>query len=40
MVEALGRAVATVPGDPRNIKVTTPHDLELVRALLAAQGGD
>jgi len=34
MVEALGATVRVVPGDPRNIKVTTPADLELVQALV------
>ncbi|HTZ08349.1 MAG TPA: 2-C-methyl-D-erythritol 4-phosphate cytidylyltransferase [Acidimicrobiales bacterium] len=33
LVESLGATVRVVPGDPRNIKVTTPADLELVRAL-------
>jgi 2-C-methyl-D-erythritol 4-phosphate cytidylyltransferase len=35
MVEALGVRVATVPGDARNLKVTTPSDIDLVRALLS-----
>lgn len=34
--EALGYAVASVPGDPFNVKITTPHDLALAPALLAA----
>lgn len=33
LVERLGVSVAVVAGDPRNVKVTHPHDLELVRAL-------
>lgn len=33
-VEALGAPVATIPGDPRNLKVTTPADLDLARALM------
>jgi 2-C-methyl-D-erythritol 4-phosphate cytidylyltransferase len=33
LVEALGATVRVVPGDPRNLKVTTPADLELVQAL-------
>ncbi|MBM3140010.1 MAG: 2-C-methyl-D-erythritol 4-phosphate cytidylyltransferase [Chloroflexi bacterium] len=37
MVERLGVAVAVVPGDPRNLKVTTPADLVVARALLAAE---
>lgn len=40
MVERLGHAVAVVAGDPRNLKVTTPGDLALVRALLALEGAD
>jgi 2-C-methyl-D-erythritol 4-phosphate cytidylyltransferase len=36
-VEALGEPVYAVAGDPRNIKVTTPADLELVRALLSGR---
>ncbi len=35
MLEAIGVPVKIFPGDRRNIKVTTPEDLELVRALLA-----
>jgi 2-C-methyl-D-erythritol 4-phosphate cytidylyltransferase len=34
MLERLGLPVATVDGDPRNLKVTTPADLELARFLL------
>ncbi|MGA2036107.1 MAG: 2-C-methyl-D-erythritol 4-phosphate cytidylyltransferase [Acidimicrobiales bacterium] len=33
LVEALGVTVRVVPGEPRNLKVTTPADLELVQAL-------
>ncbi|TAK74940.1 MAG: 2-C-methyl-D-erythritol 4-phosphate cytidylyltransferase [Dehalococcoidia bacterium] len=36
MVEWLGVPVFVVPGDPANIKVTTPTDLTVARALLAA----
>jgi 2-C-methyl-D-erythritol 4-phosphate cytidylyltransferase len=36
LVERLGAPVAVVPGDPRNVKVTQPPDLILVRALVAA----
>jgi 2-C-methyl-D-erythritol 4-phosphate cytidylyltransferase len=39
MVEALGVKVATVAGDPGNIKVTTPQDVDLVRALLLMRDG-
>lgn len=37
LVEALGAKVAVVRGDRRNLKITTPEDLELAEALL---GGD
>ena len=33
LVERLGVSVAVVAGDPRNVKVTHPHDLDLIRAL-------
>jgi len=36
LVEALGETVRTVPGDPRNLKITTPLDLEIARAVLRA----
>ena len=36
-VERLGVAVVVVEGDPRNIKVTTPDDLVLVRQLIGAK---
>lgn len=36
MVEALGEPVVTVAGDSANLKVTTPRDLVIARALLAA----
>lgn len=36
LVEGLGEPVVTVPGDPRAMKVTTPEDLDLLRALLRA----
>jgi len=35
LVEAVGGSVVVVPGDPRNLKVTTPADLALSAALLA-----
>ncbi len=38
MVEALGEAVVVVPGDARNIKITTPDDLTLVRAIMGTKG--
>jgi 2-C-methyl-D-erythritol 4-phosphate cytidylyltransferase len=36
LVESLGATVRVVPGDPRNIKVTTATDLDVVRALVAS----
>ena len=36
LVEAAGGRVVIVPGDPRNLKVTTPADLALAAALLTA----
>ena len=35
LVEALGGCVVVVDGDPRNIKLTSPDDLLVARALLA-----
>ncbi len=34
LVEALGATVRVVPGDPRNVKLTTPDDLALAEHLL------
>ncbi|MFO7768853.1 MAG: 2-C-methyl-D-erythritol 4-phosphate cytidylyltransferase [bacterium] len=34
MVRALGHPVALIEGDPMNLKVTTPRDLEMVRRCL------
>ena len=36
LVEATGGTVVVVPGDPRNLKVTSPDDLDLAAALLGA----
>jgi 2-C-methyl-D-erythritol 4-phosphate cytidylyltransferase len=36
LVESVGATVRVVPGDARNIKVTTPADLELAQALAAS----
>jgi 2-C-methyl-D-erythritol 4-phosphate cytidylyltransferase len=36
LVEHIGQQVVTVPGDPRNIKVTGTADLALVESLLTA----
>jgi 2-C-methyl-D-erythritol 4-phosphate cytidylyltransferase len=35
-VERLGRPVAAVTGSPRNLKITTPHDLRFAEMLLAS----
>lgn len=37
-VLALGHPVATVPGDPANLKVTWPEDLRLAERFLSASG--
>ena len=34
LVEALGGQVVSIPGDPRNLKVTTPLDLSLAEVVL------
>ena len=39
LVEELGLPVRTVPGDPRNLKLTRPDDLGLIEALLAGADG-
>jgi 2-C-methyl-D-erythritol 4-phosphate cytidylyltransferase / 2-C-methyl-D-erythritol 2,4-cyclodiphosphate synthase len=39
LLQAGGVPVASLPGEPLNIKVTEPADLHIVRALLAAQAG-
>ncbi len=36
LVEAYGGAVAVVPGDPANLKITLPEDIALAERLLAA----
>ena len=36
LVEAVGGQVVVVPGDPRNLKITTPDDLVVAAALLDA----
>src|SRR5512141_43060 len=43
LLESRGVPIATVPGEPANLKVTEPADLELVRAIAAGRysaGGD
>ena len=37
LVEAQGGTVVVVPGDPANLKVTTPEDLRIAAALLGAR---
>jgi 2-C-methyl-D-erythritol 4-phosphate cytidylyltransferase len=37
LVEALGGTVQVVPGDPGNLKITDPDDLQAAERLLAAQ---
>ena len=37
IMEHAGFKVRTIPGDPANIKLTTPHDLLLARHILALQ---
>ncbi len=37
LIEALGESVHTVPGDPENLKITTPLDLEFATAILAGR---
>ncbi|HEY6537954.1 MAG TPA: 2-C-methyl-D-erythritol 4-phosphate cytidylyltransferase [Candidatus Dormibacteraeota bacterium] len=39
LVLALGRPVATVPGDPRNLKVTRAEDLSALRSWLGSPAG-
>ncbi len=34
LVAATGHLVTVVPGEPANIKLTTPEDLEVVEALI------
>lgn len=38
LVERLGVRVVAVPGDPRNIKITRPADLEMIRRLRDDRG--
>ncbi|HLY83788.1 MAG TPA: 2-C-methyl-D-erythritol 4-phosphate cytidylyltransferase [Acidimicrobiales bacterium] len=39
LVEAAGGRVVVVPGDPHNLKITDPADLELAEVLLARRDG-
>lgn len=39
LVEHLGEVVAVVEGDPRNLKVTRPADLAVLRAALLGEDG-
>ncbi|HEY3175578.1 MAG TPA: 2-C-methyl-D-erythritol 4-phosphate cytidylyltransferase [Candidatus Polarisedimenticolia bacterium] len=40
LIEMMGGAVEVVAGSPRNLKITTIHDLEIAAALLARPEGD
>jgi 2-C-methyl-D-erythritol 4-phosphate cytidylyltransferase len=40
LVERLGHPVVVVPGDPTNIKITTPADLTLARHILGVSAPD
>lgn len=40
LVEALGAAVVTVPGEPQNLKITEPADLDRAQRWLSAAGTD
>ncbi len=40
LLESSGIPVATVPGEPDNLKVTDPSDLELARAIAAGRAGE
>ena len=35
VIERLGEPVLVVDGDPRNLKITTPDDLALARAIMS-----
>ena len=37
LIESAGGSVVVVPGDPRNLKITHPHDLVVAEALLRAR---
>ena len=39
LVKAVGGTVRVVPGDPGNLKITDPDDLEVAERLLAARRG-
>ena len=38
LVELVGGVVVVVPGEPTNLKITGPHDLDVATALLRALG--
>jgi 2-C-methyl-D-erythritol 4-phosphate cytidylyltransferase len=38
VLEHAGRSVVVVPGDPENLKITTPADLRAAEALIASRG--
>jgi 2-C-methyl-D-erythritol 4-phosphate cytidylyltransferase len=37
-VERLGEPVHVIPGDPTNMKVTTPEDLQTIRLIMGIKG--
>jgi 2-C-methyl-D-erythritol 4-phosphate cytidylyltransferase len=40
LIEVIAGSIVVVPGDPRNVKVTTVADLTIIEALLAAEAND
>lgn len=40
LVERLGERVVVVPGDPRNIKITRPTDVDMIRRIMNYKGPD
>lgn len=40
LVERLGEPVVAVTGDPRNIKITRPDDIEIIRRIMNYRGPD
>ena len=40
LIEQLGEPVMVVEGDPRNLKVTVPDDLDIARRLLGVRASE
>jgi 2-C-methyl-D-erythritol 4-phosphate cytidylyltransferase len=40
LVERLGERVVVVPGDARNIKITRPGDIDMIRRIMNYRGPD